>query len=44
MSELRTRPLNALREFLRSEAAGGLLLIAASVAALAWSKSSASPT
>ena len=38
------RPLNALTEFIRSEAAGGALLILASLAALVWSNSAASPS
>ncbi len=37
------RPLGALTEFIRSEAAGGALLILASLAALAWSNSAAAP-
>ena len=37
------RRLRALTEFIRSEAAGGVLLILASLAALAWSNSDAAP-
>ena len=44
MSEVLRRPIDALREFLRSEAAGGVLLIVASVAALVWSNSPAAPS
>ena len=37
------RPLGALTEFIRSEAAGGVMLIVASLAALAWSNSAWAP-
>ncbi len=37
------RTLSALTEFIRSEAAGGVLLILASLAALAWSNSAGAP-
>ncbi len=38
------RPWRPLLDFLRSNAAGGVVLIAASVAALAWSNSAAAPS
>ncbi len=44
MSGVLTKPIDALREFLRSEAAGGVMLILASLAALAWSNSPAAPS